>query len=63
MYLIQVFQFTCCSDLVAFKFQVNKTGEDSKITMYDMAAAAGASKDMLYVIRDRQSVQKALSWI
>ena len=24
MYLIQVFQFTCCSDLVAFKFQVNK---------------------------------------
>ena len=24
MYLIQVFQFTCCSNLVAFKFQVNK---------------------------------------
>ena len=24
----------------------DKTGEDSKITMYDMAAAAGASKDI-----------------
>ncbi len=45
------------------KRQADKTGEDSKITMYDMAAAAGASKDMLCVIRDRQSVQKALSWI
>ncbi len=22
--IIQVFQFTCCSDLIAFKFQVNK---------------------------------------
>ena len=45
------------------KRQADKTGEDSKITMYDMAAAAGASKDMLCIIRDRQSVQKALSWI
>ncbi len=45
------------------KRQADKTGEDSKITMYDMAAAAGASKDMLCAIRDRQSVQKALSWI
>ena len=41
------------------KRQADKTGEDSKITMYDMAAAAGASKDMLCIIRDRQSVQKA----
>lgn len=28
MYLIQVFQFTCCSDLVAFKFQVNKKAQN-----------------------------------
>ncbi len=41
----------------------DKTGEDTKITMYDMADAVGASKAMLTVIRERQSVQKALSWI
>jgi len=45
------------------KRQADKTGEDTKITMYDMADAAGASKAMLTVIRERQSVQKALSWI
>lgn len=45
------------------KRQADKTGEDSKITMYDMAAAAGASKDMLCVIRDRQSVQKAFNFL
>lgn len=28
MYLIQVFQFTCCSNLVAFKFQVNKKAQN-----------------------------------
>lgn len=44
------------------KRQVDKTGEDTKITMYDMADAAGASKAMLSVIRERQSVQKALAW-
>lgn len=44
------------------KRQADKTGEDTKITMYDMADAAGASKAMLGVIRERQSVQKALSW-
>lgn len=45
------------------KRQADKTGEDTKITMYDMADAAGASKAMLTVIRERQSVQKALAWI
>ena len=45
------------------KRQADKTGEDTKITMYDMAEAAGASKAMLTVIRERQSVQKALAWI
>ena len=45
------------------KRQADKTGEDTKITMYDMADAAGASKAMLAVIRERQSVQKALAWI
>ena len=44
------------------KRQADKTGEDTKITMYEMADAAGASKAMLAVIRERQSVQKALSW-
>lgn len=44
------------------KRQADKTGEDTKITMYDMADAAGASRAMLTVIRERQSVQKALSW-
>lgn len=45
------------------KRQADKTGEDTKITMYDMADAAGATKAMLTVIRERQSVQKALAWI
>lgn len=44
------------------KNRAEKTGEDVKITMYDMADAVGASKNMLYVIRERQSVQKALAW-
>lgn len=45
------------------KRQADRTGEDAKITMYDMADAVGASKDMLNVISERQSVRKALSWI
>ncbi len=44
------------------KNKADRTGEDVKITMYDMADALGASKDMLHVIRERQSVQKALAW-
>lgn len=39
-----------------------ETGEDVKITMYDMAKAAGASKSMLGVIRERQEIRKALAW-
>lgn len=42
------------------KRQADKTGEDTKITMYDMAEAAGASKAMLTVIRERQSVQNLI---
>jgi uncharacterized phage-associated protein len=45
------------------KDQTEKTGEDTKITLYDMAEAAGASHDMLRVIRDRQINQKSLTWI
>jgi uncharacterized phage-associated protein len=44
------------------KEQTEKTGEDTKITFYDMAEAAGASKEMLHVIRERQINQK-LTWI
>lgn len=44
------------------KNKADRTGEDVKITLYDMADAIGASKDMLHVIRERQSVQKALAW-
>lgn len=45
------------------KRQTEKTGEDTKITMYDMAEAAGASKDMLNVIKERQTVRRAMTWI
>lgn len=45
------------------KRQADRTGEDAKITMYDMADAVGATKEMLNVISERQSVRKALSWI
>jgi hypothetical protein len=44
------------------KEQTEKTGEDTKITFYDMVEAAGASKEMLQVIRERQINQK-LTWI
>jgi hypothetical protein len=45
------------------KEQTDKTGEDTKITYYDMAEAAGASKEMLHVIRERQINQKLTAWI
>jgi hypothetical protein len=45
------------------KEQTEKTGEDTKITFYDMAEAAGASKEMLHVIRERQINQKLTAWI
>lgn len=44
------------------KKQMEKTGEDTRITLYDMAEAAGASQDMLNVIRERQLNRKDLAW-
>lgn len=43
------------------KRQAEKTGEDSKITLFDMAEAGGATPDMLAIIRERQINKKALS--
>ena len=43
--------------------QAERTGEDTKISFYDMAASGGASKDMLQVVKERQVNRKALSWI
>ena len=43
--------------------QTERTGEDTKISLYDMAASGGASKDMLKVVKERQINRKALSWI
>ena len=34
--------------------QTERTGEDTKISLYDMAASGGASKDMLKVVKERQ---------
>ena len=42
--------------------QTERTGEDTKISLYDMAASAGASKDMLGVVKERQMNRRALSW-
>ena len=44
------------------KRQSEKTGEDTKIPLVDIAAAAGASKEMINVIRDRQLNQQMLQW-
>lgn len=43
--------------------QTVRTGEDTKISLYDMAAAGGASKDMLSVVKERQINRRALQWI
>ena len=43
--------------------QTERTGEDTKISLYDMAAAGGASKDMLGVVKERQINRRALQWI
>ena len=40
--------------------QTVRTGEDTKISLYDMAAAGGASKDMLNVVKERQLNRRAL---
>lgn len=42
------------------KAQSEKTGEDTKITMWDMAKAGGATVGMLNVIRERQTNKRAL---
>lgn len=43
--------------------QTERTGEDTKISLYDMAASGGASKDMLGVVKERLRNRRALSWI
>lgn len=43
------------------KRQTDKTGEDTKITLYAMAKAGGATDDMLDVIKERQFIQHALN--
>lgn len=43
--------------------QTERTGEDTKISLYDMAAAGGASKDMLKVVKERQLNRRVLQWI
>lgn len=47
----------------AAKAKTDLTGEDTKITLYDMAKAAGANDVMLGVIRDRQINNQSLQWI
>jgi len=43
--------------------QTERTGEDTKISLYDMEASGGASKDMLKVVKERQLNRRALQWI
>ena len=43
------------------KRQTDKTGEDTKITLYAMAKAGDATNDMLDVIKERQFIQRALN--
>ncbi len=43
------------------KRETDKTGEDTKITLYAMAKAGGATDDMLDVIKERQFIQHALN--
>lgn len=47
----------------AAKSKTELTGEDTKITLYDMAKAAGANDAMLGVIRERQINSRELQWI
>lgn len=44
------------------KRQAEKTGEDTKIPLVDIAQAAGATKEMISVIRERQFNQYSLQW-
>jgi hypothetical protein len=43
--------------------QTERTGEDTKISIYDMAASGGASKNLLKVVKERQINRLALQWI
>jgi hypothetical protein len=45
------------------KSKTELTGEDTKITLYDMAKAGGANEAMLGVIRERQINSRELQWI
>jgi uncharacterized phage-associated protein len=45
------------------KSKTELTGEDTKITLYDMAKAGGANDAMLGVIRERQINSRELQWI
>ena len=40
------------------KRTADRTGEDAKIPLYDIADAGGASKEMLSVIRERQWIER-----
>jgi len=40
------------------KRTADRTGEDAKIPMYDIADAGGATKEMLGVIRERQWIER-----
>lgn len=42
------------------KRTADRTGEDAKIPMYDIADAGGATKEMLGVIRERQWIERQI---
>ena len=42
--------------------QTERTGEDARISLYDMAISGGASKAMLAVVKERQMNRRALQW-
>ena len=43
------------------KRTADRTGEDAKIPMYDIADAGGATKEMLGVIRERQWIERHIN--
>ncbi|MBR5935414.1 MAG: SocA family protein [Bacteroidaceae bacterium] len=43
------------------KRTADRTGEDAKIPMYDIADAGGATKEMLSVIRERQWIERHIN--
>jgi Uncharacterized phage-associated protein len=44
------------------KRTADRTGEDAKIPMYDIADAGGATKEMLCVIRERQWIERHVNY-